>query len=159
MAGSLFQLTIKPGPVRFDQLKIRRAADRAKIRNLKRAGAIVRAIARRSIKFRKKKNSQPGDPPFAHVSGSQFGLRWIEFAYDPSTESVIVGPLGKNRDNQATPGILEDGGRSRIRLPKSLRRKLGRETIVTSIKARPFMGPAVATFAEKYPEIWEDSIK
>ncbi len=134
------------------------AADRARVRVLKRAGALTRTIARRSIKSRKTKKSKPGDPPFSHVSGGRFGIRTILYIFDPKTDSVIVGPVGEG-DPLAVPEALEFGGRSEITLTPRLRRKLKRRKIVTTIRARPFMQPALKTFAKTYPDMWKDAVK
>lgn len=131
------------------------AVERARVRVLKRSGAIVRGIWRRSIKFRKKKNSSPGNPPFAHTRGR--GIRSIYYAYDPARREVVIGPVKHPKGEGAE--ALEFGGRSRIRLPKSLQRKLGRKTITTRIKARPSGAPTIEKFATKYPDLWRAAVR
>ncbi len=142
----------------FDIQKIERAAERAKARVLNRSGATVRKIARRSIRFRKRKVSRPGDPPFAHVSSREFGIRTILYFYEPQNSAVIVGPVGRTSAS-SVPEALEFGGRSVTQLSRWQRRRTGRRTQTVTVRKRPFMAPALETFAREYPDLWKDSIQ
>lgn len=143
----------------WDHRELIEQAQKAKARVMKRAGGLVRGIMRRSIKNRKDP-SPVGTPPSAHTKGG--GIKNLIFwDYDPATESVIIGPALKSdaMSNLApVPGTLERGGRSRIKLSKALKRKLGKETIVATIRPRPFAAPALKAFETSYPELWEGAI-
>lgn len=82
--------------------------DRARVRALSKIGAFIRRSARSSIRKVGKKGtpSNPGQPP-----KSRTGLLrdFIQFAYDPATKSVVVGPEKLNRPSFAPP-TLEYGG-------------------------------------------------
>jgi hypothetical protein len=77
-------------------------------------GGLVRKIARNSIK-RRKKSSQPGDPPSSHT-----GLlkKFIFYTFDRVRKSVIVGPVKLNARSalnlganvRTIPETLEYGG-------------------------------------------------
>lgn len=103
-------------------------AEAATLRVLAKAGAFVRRKQKSSIRY-SKKPSQPGQPPAAHRSGSftrtklnkktgqsaqqsQSPLReLIFFGFDPTTKSVIVGPVQFLRARQqGIPETLEKGG-------------------------------------------------
>ena len=74
----------KPGVVAMVERKERKA--------LSRVGAFIRRRARSSIR-RRKKVSQPGDPPSAHSRSATATLKNIQFYYDKDAKSVIVGPV------------------------------------------------------------------
>lgn len=89
----------------------------AKERNLRRAGAIVRGIMRKLIKFRKNKRlaSPPGTPPYAHIYP---GIKnTIQFVADRNR--MIVGPqIDYSKPNiSPVPGALEHGGRTLVKVP------------------------------------------
>ena len=54
-------------------------------------GAMVRTIARRSIRHTKNTEAQPGQPPKSHAKGDPIKL--IQFAVDKDIGDVIVGPI------------------------------------------------------------------
>jgi hypothetical protein len=119
---------------RIDTKEIERAYKKNRKKILMKGGAIVRTIARRSLRKRawrtaannrgrKSKASQyttwwggktaisnPGSQPFSHTSGKTFGLKTIAFSYDPVTGGVIVGPVGGDRSRNSVPNVLEFGG-------------------------------------------------
>jgi hypothetical protein len=144
-----------------DFRSLRKKADQAKERTLKRSGALVRKIMRSSIKYRAKGSAPAGSPPYSHTkSGGIKNL--ILFQYDPKTQSVVIGPA---RDPQAAdnvapvPGTLEQGGRSRIRLPKAIRRAVGKPTMIVRVQARPFAKPALDQFEKSYPDLWKGAVQ
>jgi hypothetical protein len=144
-----------------DFRELRRKAEKAKEKVLKRSGAIVRSIMRNSIKYRAKGSSPPGSPPYSHVkSGGIKNL--ILFEYDAKTQTVVIGPA---RDPQTmanvapVPGTLETGGRSRVRLPPRLRKARGKPTTIATVKARPFAKPALERFESTYPDLWSKAIE
>ena len=169
--------------IREEQLQ--QGFEDARKRILLRAGGLIRKIARSSIKARKWKKfakrpsksgkthyihdyldlraltSQPGQPPFAHTSKGEFGIKTILFAYDNRTDSVIVGPVGRP-SAYSVPQALEYGGVTVVRVPSWARKRSriqGKSKIVKRIKARPFMRPALEKFQKEYPQLWRDAIR
>lgn len=143
----------------FDEQKVIDALDKATRRNLIRQGALLRTIAKRSMRKRKRA-SQPGQPPSVH-SGELKKL--LFFSWDASSRSVVVGPVGfKSQPSDPSlgtvPAVLEKGGtvtRAASRRPK---RDRGRAVQRVRIAPRPFMVPAMEKSAEKYPDIWKNSV-
>ena len=131
----------------FDRQVIR-GVDRTTARVLSRFGAYVRQAARSSIRKRKR-ISAAGQPPSSHT-----GLlkRNIFFGYDRNNRSVLVGPTALNAKNAGIPAVLEYGGVSQV----TGYRGRGRRKI--KVRARPFMGPALAKEQPKLPDMWKDSI-
>lgn len=143
----------------FDEL--RRKIDAGREKALKRGGAIVRGIMRRSIKFKREGSSPVGTPPFAHTKSG--GIRnLIYFEYLPASRSVVVGPAldsGAASNVAPVPGTLETGGRSRIRLPKKLAKQKGKTHVIAVVRPRPFAGPALEAFEKDYPEIFKGTLQ
>lgn len=130
----------------FDTKKVSNAVDRAKRGALSKIGAFVRRTARtltRRKATKRRKVSLPGEPPLRHTDILRDG---ILFAYDKSSDSVVIGPRKLNNNTKA-PENLEFGGRTRVG---------GR---VVTIKARPFMGPALKENEAKIPEIFANSVR
>lgn len=132
----------------FDRKVVTGAVDRATRRVLSRFGAFVRQRAKSSIRKRKK-ISAPGAPPSGHVGNLK---RAIKFAVE-GDRVVVIGPerLGGTVDPAALPA-LEYGGGSTAEDRKGKRRKI-------SVKARPFMGPALAKELPGLPAMWRDSVR
>jgi hypothetical protein len=109
----------------FDRQKILDMVEAKTAKALTRIGALVRKIAQRSMRKRKKVSS-PGEPPSAHEGGLR---RNIYFAYDPASTTVVIGPTpynmrsyvfegggkGRNFIKGAVPSILERGGMVGVR--------------------------------------------
>ncbi len=134
----------------FDTAKVIRAVDKARRAVLSKAGAFIRTTAQRSLR-RRKGAAPPGQPPHSHT-----GLlkRFIYFAYDPASDSVVIGPARLNKPG-AAPSVLEHGGQTTIqhrRRGKVVRRRV-------SIQARPFMGPALMKEKHNVPAPWRNSIR
>ena len=110
-----------------------------------RQGALIRTIARRSIRRVNKRGTpaKPGTPP-----RSRKGLlkNFIFYSWDSSEQAVVAGPEKLLLPGQ-TPKVLEYGGTNRT--------KKGRATY----KARPFMRPALGTAMAKLPELWDGAMK
>lgn len=125
-------ITIKTKDWFFDRQKVVDALKKAKRKSLREAGGFVRTTARRSMKRvspakraklaeRGQRTQSPaGSPPNCHVQGPS--LKTILFAFEPSTESVIVGPVQFNTQNSTiakvqstTPGLHERGESATIR--------------------------------------------
>lgn len=126
-----------------------KAVEKAKKKNLIAQGALVRTIAKRSMRKRKGPAS-PGSPPNVH-SGELKKL--LVFSWDQQSESVVVGPAWFN--GSPVPSVLEHGGTSM----RTVRVKGGgRKRMPARIEARPYIQPAVDKAQERYPDIWRDSI-
>lgn len=120
----------------FDRAAVIARVEKATIRAMSKFGAFVRKRARSSIR-RRRKISEPGQPPSAH-SGE---IKLIYFVYDPGTKSVVVGPLLFKRGE--APPLLEFGGERQKRLKSG-------EVKVLHYRPRPFMGPALEAEQPKF---------
>lgn len=105
----------------FNREKVLAAMDEATHVALLKAGAWVRKVAQRSMRYRKKA-SAPGQPPSARKGEAGSLLRkLLFFAYDESSRQVVVGPLrlGAGAD---VPKLHEFGGirRGMRRKPKQV---------------------------------------
>lgn len=138
------KVTYKPN----HQVVIRKTQDAAEVIGRK-FGAFVMTTAKRSIK-KSKRPSQPGSPP----KDGGILKRFIRFAYDESTRSVVIGPgLLPGRTN--APTVLESGGSgARWVIVNGTRRKIN-----VSYKARPFMVPALEKRLPELPLLWQNAIK
>jgi hypothetical protein len=116
---------------------------------LSRAGAFIRTTASQSVRTRKG-SAPPGRPPHSHEGSLR---RLIYFGYDPTSDSVVVGPEGFRRST--APNVLEFGGKADVR-----RRQRGKvvQTRV-AIEQRPFMGPALEKERPKLPKRWAGSVR
>lgn len=101
----------------FDRSKVLAAMDEATHVALLKAGAWVRKVAQRSMRYRKTA-SAPGTPPSAR-SGQEGSLlrRFLFFAYDEPAKQVVVGPLRLGAEADV-PRLHEYGGTR-----KAVRRK------------------------------------
>jgi len=115
----------------------RRRIPDAKARVGNRQGALVRTIARRSIR-RRKKPSQPGKPPTNRTGTLK---RFIFYSWDATTQSVVVGPERLPGAKTFTPAALEGTRRRR------------------HLQPRPYMRPAMDAARTKLPELWSGAIK
>lgn len=143
----------------FDRDRIVDAIAKSNRVALSRAGSEVRTVARGSMK-RQKGAALPGQPPAVHEGQLR---RFLFFAYDESSKSVIVGSakLGKGE----APSIMEFGGRAAFVVKERGRDERGRFTgrarrtkTRKQIKARPYMRPALKRVAPKIPALWANSI-
>jgi hypothetical protein len=80
----------------FDRPAVIRAVGRAKAAVLSKFGAYVRRSARSSIRPDGKKGivSGPGEPPRSHVGTLR---KFLNFAWDPRSQSPVVGPEKTNQ--------------------------------------------------------------
>lgn len=171
-------ITFKVTKFFFDRAAVQAAVGVAKARNLAKAGAFVRRAARSSMRKRKAV-AAPGSPPSAHQG--EPNLRTIVFAWDPQSESMVIGPVGFNalsvqngvyvkgtvpqvNEFGGTVGITEvqrkrDGTWDRADL-RSRRRLAGRPMRVrqATYPARPFMFPALQQEGPKFVDLWKDSV-
>lgn len=161
----------------FDKAKVVRAVNKARRAILSKAGAFIRQRAKTSMRKRKG-TSAPGEPPYAHEGSLR---RFMFFGYDPSADTVVVGPAKTNqvffnRDRKpvkgTVPSTLEYGGQitvlevmkngrwQRADL-RSKRRIAGLPTRYrkVSIKPRPFMRPALLAELPRLPALWRNSVR
>ena len=135
------------------------------MRVLKAQGAFIRTAARSSIKKSiskklgtKSRPSEPGKPPRGH--GRQTLKKSIIFAADKQTNTVVVGPqlvFGrvKTGSGKTVPNVLEFGGKStRVSYVKKGGKPTRKVRRVT-IKARPYMRPALIMGLYDLRRKWE----
>lgn len=139
----------------FDRKRVKNAMDKATLRAMRKGGAQVRLVARRSIR-RRKGTSRPGSPPH-----SQTGIlrESIYFAWDGRKRSVVIGPARLNKPAplgaaRTTAELLEKGGR--VRRQHSGGRGKRR---VLQYRRRPYMGPALEKVKDKLPSKWANSVR
>jgi hypothetical protein len=143
------------------------AVGKAKAKYFNEAGRLVRKTALKSLVYSDKASS-PGQPPHAHKSRKftrrsrrtgksrtrnvSFLREFLYYKYDKSTKSVVVGPERlRTTVDAGSLKALEQGGNSTI-VDRGKKRRV-------RIKARPFMGPALAAEAPNLPAIWRDSVR
>ena len=82
-------------------------------------------------------------------------LRLILFGFEAATASVIVGPAAfQNRSGERNvPSILEFGGRTKITDYPGGPKKL------ITVAPRPYMAPALAAEAPKFPDLFRNSVR
>jgi hypothetical protein len=143
---------------------------------LSKAGAFIRRRARSSLR-RRKKSSEPGQPPSVHTSDRVATLKNILFAYEPQSESLVVGPvklnqkaalLGPQLGDATVPQVHEFGATVKVREVKvgkgwrsGMRRVRPEQTIrvrAATYPERPFMGPALDAEKDNIPDAWEGSV-
>lgn len=149
-----------------------RPVDKVRKRNLSKFGSFVRRGSRGLIRKRKKA-SHPGQPPSAHSSDKVKTPKFILFAWDPTTKSVVVGQVKLNSSlspehGDPMPTVWELGGRRVIRERQVAgrwvtagrgRRKQGKIRHRTVVyKKRPAMVPAFNAEKSKFPDLWKDTI-
>ena len=159
----------------LDREAVMRRVDRATRRNMMRFGGRTRTIARRSLR-RRKRTSDPGQPPSIHTSGNQ-NLKFILFAYQSASQSILVGPLkfnggSRHRSSSKTvPELQEEGGSVAVTeqrfgkawlpvdaVPRRARGKGPTRRRTVNYPPRPFMQPAFKKSEESLPSDWRNSI-
>lgn len=176
MPATSMKLTMKVTSLFFDKQAVISRMDKARRRILSKAGAFIRRRARSSIR-RRKRVSRPGEPPSAHSGDKVATLKNILFAYDPQSNSVVVGPVRLNQMQDingflvagTVPQVMEFGGTVGIREKqvggKWVRRgrrkpRPGQPQRVrrASYEPRPFMGPALAKELPNFPSLWDNAL-
>lgn len=155
----------------FDRDKVSRAVNAAVRRQLSRFGAFVRQRSRSSIRPRKAV-SEPGSPPT-----NRTGLLrdFIFFAYEQSTQTVVIGPAKLNKPGVVaslleyggsvqgdgrTIFITRDPGRDAVTGQFVTRgRKRVRLDGTMHYKPRPFMNPAFQIEKAKFLDSLKDSVR
>lgn len=146
-------VTYKSKAMFFDRKAVERIVGKKTAKALSKAGAFVRTRARSSLR-RRKATSAAGTPPSVHSSDSVATLKNILFALNPNNLSVVVGPVKINR-RSSVPALHEFGGSQRI----TERGGRGRSRVRQANYApRPFMAPALAAEAPKFPALWGGTV-
>ena len=107
----------------FDRLTVEDATIKGQKEAFRRAGAVVRLTARRSIRT-VKKPSMPGNPP--HARGRRFKN---SITYQSDAGGVVVGPV-RFQNFQSTPAVLEYGGQRTTALGAIVARKLRADKVL-----------------------------
>ena len=107
----------------FDRLTVEDATIKGQKEAFRRAGAVVRLTARRSIRT-VKKPSTPGDPP--HARGRRFKN---SITYQSDAGGVVVGPV-RFQNFDSTPAVLEYGGQRTATLGAIVARKLRADKVL-----------------------------
>lgn len=158
----------------FDRPEVQRRVDQKNRRALSKAGAFVRRTARSLIGSPAKKAAPraAGLPVRARSKNRTVSLRNILFAFD-GKDSVVVGPVKLSQKSYlngvlmsgTVPQLHEFGGTAGIReklvggewRPYGRRRpRSGQPVRVRRAQypARPYMRPALAKEAPKFPSLW-----
>lgn len=150
--------------------RVMKPAEDAQRSNLLKFGGYCRAVAVNSFKQaarKAKKNktslksilsgkkaeevrSNPGEVPLSKLGLIQ---KFMRFAYDSHTKSVVIGPQAIGGHKTISLRVLEFGG------TETLLMNDGRKVITAKYQPRPYMRPAFGIALKKIPEIWKDSIK
>jgi hypothetical protein len=154
----------------IDEQLVRRSTEKANRRNLFRAGGMVRRQARQSIRAapkvdvatglvlgrgRRRKGvvtrdaiAPAGAPPYRHAGDV---LRnFLLFAVEGSS-AVVIGPTPVGGKPGTAPRALEEGGPSLAVTKRGLRPR--------TIRARPFMLPALAGVLPQIGQLWANSVR
>lgn len=107
----------------FDRLTVEDATIKGQKEAFRRAGAVVRLTARRSIRT-VKKPSTPGNPP--HARGRRFKN---SITYQSDAGGVVVGPV-RFQNFKSTPAVLEYGGQRTTALGAIVARKLRADKVL-----------------------------
>ena len=107
----------------FDRLTVEGATIKGQKEAFRRAGAVVRLTARRSIRT-VKKPSNPGSPP--HARGRRFKN---SITYQSDAGGVVVGPV-RFQNFDSTPAVLEYGGQRTTALGAIVARKLRADKVL-----------------------------
>lgn len=111
-------------------------------------GAFVRSDAQRSMRTAKSgKPAPPGKPPRVRKG---FLKKFLFFAWDPNTRSVVIGPARFGGMTGEIPEALEDGGNVAVRKDT--------QVVTVHLHRHPFMGPAAEKNKPKLPSVWRNSV-
>ena len=144
----MLNVTLKQAKVKFAEKPVLSAKDRGTRKALKSIGALVRTVARRSMKKRKTP-SPPGKPPRV-IDGK---LKRFLFFVVEGASSVVIGPA--KLAETGTPSILEYGGVKKNRVRRNGRRAIQQ----VRVEARPYMGPANQMTEDKYADLFKNAFK
>lgn len=134
---------------------------------LKRCGAYLRGVVRRTLR-RRKRRSAPGEPPSVHSPSAVKTLKNV--IYVVRGDNVAVAPRVLPGSRYVVPDVLEEGKtiwrkprKRRKRKRPSARKRTKRRGIVRAhwarYKARPFMRISYETGLERIDEIWTKTVE
>lgn len=161
----MINLRFKGRLVFFDRSIIRTNWKKINDRPLRRAGALVRRIARGSIRrvTRKAPPSNQGTPPRSRHPAAPFKLIY-NLPYRMGSQEII-GMVGFSPGGTPTPGLHEHGGFARrLVYVKGKRgrpgnpRKDKRMMRTVRYPQRAFMWPALLKARTKLPQFWRGSL-
>ena len=166
------QMTLKEAKGNFfDRKAIVDAVGKANARVAMKQGGLVKTIMKRSMR-RKKGPAPAGQPPHAH-EGQLRDLTF--FAFDPSTQTTVVGPIKLDAGNAAE--IQDKGGmvpvvgiysRSGKFIPAYALSAAGRRgamakakfvKVMREVQPRPFSVPALQSAKSKLAEQWQETVR
>jgi len=142
----------------FDTQRVQRAVGKAKRAVLCVSADAIRDTARSSM-LPEPGLAPPGQPP-------RMESRWlrnsVRAAWDRTTETALAGPIrvggaGASAERMLMR-VLEFGGRYILGKRAMRRRKLKKPKVVV-VKAKPYMGPALAKERPKLPKRWAGTIR
>jgi hypothetical protein len=87
--------------------------------------------------------SRPGEPPRSILGHLR---KFIYFAWDPSTKSMVVGPALFGGASGSAPRTLEEGGTAVLYNGRTI-----------TIAPRPYMRPAYEAEKPALPKLWQDA--
>ena len=181
-----FGISMEVSKFFFDREGVRKKMGNANAKAMSKVGAFIRRRARTSLR-RRKAVSEPGSPPSVHSTDGVATLKNILFAYDPSSQSLAVGPVKLNQQQQSwitmgnvtVPQLHEFGdvmvirewswnqGKTWTRQDLRVRHTSRKRKEVYNFierrrraiyKPRPFMAPALAAEQENIPKAWQGSL-
>lgn len=158
--------------VTFDRSVIHTRWRKMNERPLGKAGAMVRMVARGSIKRRSTagRPSPRGTPPFSHAGGATPPFKMIFNVPHRRGNSEIVGMVGFGPRRAPVPGLHEHGGWAERRVFENTgvqrRTKKGRigryiwkaRKRMVRYPERAFMLPALLRVRHRMPHLWRNSL-
>lgn len=183
----IYGVRFKPKYFVFDRGIIKRNWRQINEGPLKKAGLLIRKIARNSIRRRRYGSASPaGTPPYSHAPGKSPPFKQIYSVPNYMGAEVVIGMVGYGSRGQVSPpvpGIQEHGLRARRWLDtqfgkrkkrnrnqpkltaaqgKAIRRKMIQKGIIVrrsvKYKPRPFMDPALRKAQPRLPAMWRGSV-
>lgn len=137
-------ILLSMGDIEIDDDLIKEHIDQSKSRGARKIGFLTRQEALESI-VEGVGPSAPGRPPHAHKNSPL--KRFLNYSYDTSTSSVVVGPQLLTRRSRDAVVATERGGQS-----------LDVRGRVVRVPARPFMGPAFENVnRSSVPQVFENT--
>lgn len=132
----------------FDDARVIRMMNRKERIALNRFGSTVRKHAQYSMKTQKG-SAPPGEPPYAH--GRKLLKRLLFYSFEPTTKSVIVGPVRLNETKDFhVPLVLEEGGRG-------YQKTRNGRVIPRQYEARHYMAKAAAPYRGRIAQWYADA--
>lgn len=152
------KMTFKESAQFFDRKAVIDAVGRVKAKLLSKMGAFVQRRAKSSMRKapkntkRKTYLAQAGKPPRYR---NKLLKDFLFFSWDPTAQSVVVGPAKLNGFKQSTPGpqLLESGGNVTFFASRGRKQKSAR------FNKFPFMVPAMEAEKKNFPDLWAGAIR